>query len=322
MTLKQLRCLLALTDHGLSVSRAAVALHTSQPGVSKMVGALEKEIGLNFFVRTGNRLVGLTDAGRNAVELARRVLRDTGTISTLAGNVQTGFTGTLRVGTTHVHACYALVEIVQRFLTAHPGVDLVLTQGTPIEILNWVREGSIDIGVSTLPKRLPDDIVTFEAYSVERCLIVPRGHPLLKARSLSIQDIARYPLITYDEAFNSGWVVQREFQRRGVTPRVVIRATDANVIKSYVAAGVGIAILQKMAVDPVRDTNLRVIPSDHLFPASMSMISVQREHVLRQFGHDFINMITAQNQRAPVRGGPPSKSASNVRRRKRPRTVR
>lgn len=322
MTLKQLRCLLALTDHGLSVSRAAVALHTTQPGVSKMVRTLEKEIGLNLFVRTGNRLVGLTDAGRNAIELARRVIRDTGTISTLAGNVQTGLTGTLRVGTTHVHACYALVEIIQRFLAAHPGVDLVLTQGTPIEILNWVREGSIDIGVSTLPKRLPDDIVTFEAYSVERCLIVPRGHPLLKAKSLNIQDIARYPLITYDDAFNSGWVVQREFQRRGVTPRVVIRATDANVIKSYVGAGVGIAVLQKMAVDPVRDTDICVIPSDHLFPASMSMISVQREHVLRPFGHDFINMITAQNKRVPVRGKLSSTGVRNARSRRKPLTVR
>lgn len=303
MTLKQLRCLLALTDHGLSVSRTALALNTTQPGVSKMAKTLEKEIGLDLFVRTGNRLVGLTDAGRNAVELARRVLRDTGTISSLAKNVQTALTGTLRVGTTHVHACYALVEVVQRFLTTHPGVDLVLTQGTPIEILNWVREGSIDIGLSTLPKRLPEDVLTFEAYSVERCLIVPRRHPLLKVKRLGIQDIARYPLITYDEAFNSGWVVQREFQRRGATPRVVIRATDANVIKAYVAAGVGIAILQKMAIDPDRDTDICILPSDHLFPASMSMISVQREHALRPFAEDFISMIRSRAARKPAEGG-------------------
>lgn len=312
MTLKQLRYLLALIDHGLSVSRAAVALHTTQPGVSKMAKTLEREIGLDLFVRTGNRLVGLTDAGRDAVELARRVLRDTGTILALARNVQTGLTGTLRVGTTHIHACYALVEIVQRFLVAHPGVDLVLTQGTPIEILNWVREGSIDIGVSTLPKQLPEDIVTFEAYSVERCLIVPRRHPLLKVKRPSIQDIARYPLITYDEAFNSGWVVQREFQRRGVTPRVIIRATDANVIKSYVAAGVGIAVLQKMAIDLARDTDICIVPSDHLFPASMSMISVQREHVLRPFGQDFISMIRAQTKRKPIQEDQFSRTARKM----------
>lgn len=313
MTLKQLRYLLALIDHGLSVSRAAVALHTTQPGVSKMAKTLEREIGLDLFVRTGNRLVGLTDAGRDAVELARRVLRDTGTILALARNVQTGLTGTLRVGTTHIHACYALVEIVQRFLVAHPGVDLVLTQGTPIEILNWVREGSIDIGVSTLPKQLPEDIVTFEAYSVERCLIVPRRHPLLKVKRPSIQDIARYPLITYDEAFNSGWVVQREFQRRGVTPRVIIRATDANVIKSYVAAGVGIAVLQKMAIDLARDTDICIVPSDHLFPASMSMISVQREHVLRPFGQDFISMIRAQTKRKPIQEDQLSRTVRKMR---------
>lgn len=301
MTLKQLRCLLALVDNGLSVSRAATALHTTQPGASKMIKALENEAGLPLFVRTGKRLAGLTDAGNTAVEIARRVIRDTGTIASLARHVQTEQAGTLRVGTTHIHACYALVGLVQEFLAAYPGVELVLTQGAPIDILNWVIEGSIDIGISTLPKKVPEEIITFEAYSVERCLIVPRQHPLLKMKPLRIQDIARYPLITYDEAFNSGWVVQREFQRRGVTPRIVMRATDANVIKSYVTAGVGIAVLQKMAIDPARDKDLCVIASDHLFPASMSMISVRRGHVLRSFGLGFIRMIREQSEHKSVR---------------------
>lgn len=307
MTLKQLKCLLALVDNGLSVSRTALALHTTQPGVSKMAKALESEIGIDLFVRTGNRLVSLTEAGDNAVELARRVLRDTGTITSLARNVQTELTGTLRVGTTHIHACYSLVGVVQRFLTEYPGVELVINQGNPKDILKWVLEGSIDIGVSTLPKDLPPDVTAFEAYPIERCLIVPRGHPLLKVKPLRIKDIARYPLITYDEAFNSGWVVRHEFQRRGITPRIVIRATDANVIKSYVAAGVGIAVLQKVTVDPRRDRALRVIPSDHIFPSSMSLISFRKDHTLRPFGHGFINIIRSdlrQGQRGadPARG--------------------
>jgi len=297
MTIKQLRCLLALADNGFSVSRAAAFLHTTQPGASKMIKALEKEAGVAFFARSGNRLTGLTDAGNNAVEIARRVIRDTGTITSLAKNVQTEQTGTLRVGTTHIHACYSLVDVVRKFIAAYPGVELTLTQGSPTDILKWVMEGSIDIGVSTQPGNLPPDIVAFEAYPIERCLIVPRGHPLLKAKPLRIQDIARYPLIAYDQIFNSGWVVQHEFQRRGVTPRVVIRATDANVIKSYVAAGVGVAILQKMAIDPARDRAFEVIPSDHLFPASMSLVSVRRDRTLRPFGRGFIDIIKTERGR-------------------------
>ena len=305
MTLKQLRCLLALADHGFSVSRAAAALHTTQPGASKMIKALENEAGVALFARAGNRLTGLTDAGSNAVEIARRVIRDTGTIASLAKNVQTEQTGTLRVGTTHIHACYSLVGVIRQFIAAYPGVELTLTQGSPKDILNWVLEGSIDIGVSTQPGNLSPDIIAFEAYPIERCLIVPLGHPLLKAKPLRIQDIARYPLITYDQAFNSGWVVQHEFQRRGVTPRVVIRATDANVIKSYVAAGVGVAVVQKMAIDPARDRAFEVIPSDHLFPVSMSLVSVRRDRVLRPFGQGFIDIIKSErNEQIRAAGKP------------------
>lgn len=292
MTLQQMRCLLAVVDHQFSVSRAAAALFTTQPGVSKMIRALEGEVGTEIFLRAGNRLTGVTASGQEAVALARRILRDVRTMSTLARDKTTDVNGTLRVGTTYIHARYTLVPVVKRFFQAYPGVELVLTQGTPQQILNWVTEGAIDIGLSTLPVRSPGGVTTLDAYEIERCLIVPSGHPLLNSRHLKMEQIARYPLVTYDESFSTGWVVQREFQRRGLTPRVAMRATDTNVIKTYVGAGMGIAVIQKMAVDPSVDLDIRIIATDHLFPASMAVISLRSDHMLRRFGYDFIQMIT------------------------------
>ncbi len=309
MTLQQMRCLLAVVEHQFSVSRAAQALFTTQPGVSKMVRAFESEVGAEVFSRAGNRLTGLTASGQEAVALARRVLHDVHTLSTLAGDKTTDVRGTLRVGTTYIHARYTLVPVVKRFFRAFPDVELVLNQGTPDEILKWVTEGAIDIGLSTLPVQSPGGVMSLDAYSFERCLVVPVGHPLLDVRHLKIEQIARYPLVSFDESFSSGWVVQREFQRRWLTPRIAMRATDTNVIKAYVGAGMGIAVIQKMAVDPALDQDIRVIATDHIFPASMAMISLRSDHMLRRFGYEFIQMITPRwTQEAIARLRPPGRA--------------
>lgn len=300
MTLQQMRCLLAVVDNQFSVSRSAVALFTTQPGVSKMIRAFESHIGLEIFVRAGNRLIGLTPPGHEAIALARRVVRDVDTISALSLDKATEVSGTLRVGTTFIHARYTLVPVVKHFFNAYPDVNLVLNQGTPQQILNWVVEGAIDIGLCTLPIQRPSGVTALEAYQVERCLIVPLQHPLLKSRLLKIEHIARYPLVTIDESFSSGWVVQREFQRRGLTPHISMRATDTNVIKAYVAAGMGVAVVPRLAVDPSKDLDIRIITSDHIFPASMAMISLRSDHLLRKFGYDFVEFIAPRWTRKTI----------------------
>lgn len=291
MTLQQLRCLRELVRNELGVSRTALAMHTTQPAISKMIRALEKELELELFVRRGNRLICLTDGGNEALALAQRVLSDTQAIAGIGRERRTDTTGTLRLATTHIHARYALLPVVQRFAKDFPNVNLVLSQGTPGEILQWVAAGTVDIGVSTLPPKVPKGVVTLEAYAIERCLVVPAGHELLGMGRLTIEHIAQYPLVTYDERFNSGWVVQREFQLRGLSPRVAVRAMDANVIKAYVAAGLGVAVLQKMAFEPSRDDDLRSIACDHIFPSSTAVISLRDGQFLRGYAKKFIETI-------------------------------
>jgi len=291
MTLQQLRAIQAVIDHNLSVSRAAESLHTTQPAVSKLIRSLEAELGVDLFIRRGNRLVGLTGAGKEAALLSRRVLSDTRALANLARSGLEADTGTLRVGTTHIHARYGLVGVIRRFSAAFPGVKLELRQGAPSEIMRWVNENSVDLGISTLPPAMPEGIVTIDAYEIERCLIVPLGHPLLALGRITIKDIAAYPQVTYDASFNSGWAVQREFQRHGQEPRVVVRATDANVIKAYVAAGLGVAVVQRMAIEPGRDTDLAVIDVGKIFPASRAVISLRADQFLRGYMRGFIRLV-------------------------------
>lgn len=300
LTFQQLRCVRQVVESGFSVSRAAEALHTTQPAVSKMIGALEQELDVEIFVRSGNRLTALSDAGREALVLCERVLQDARALKCLKDEVPSDSHGTLRVGTTHVHARYSLIGVTKRFISMYPKVKLEFTVGSPAQILAAVVGGAIDIALCTLPDVIPKGVVSVEAYDIERCLIVPPRHPLLKAGKLTMEDLARWPLITYDSSYTSGSVVQREFERRGVTPWVVMRAMDASIIKAYVAAGMGVAVLQKMAYDPVVDKDLRAVAVDHLFPASSAMISLRRDHLLKPFAFDFIHMLVPKWSRKAI----------------------
>lgn len=300
ITFQQLQCVRQVVESGFSVSRAAESLHTTQPGVSKMVRALEKEIGIEIFVRSGNRLTALTAAGKEALALCGRVLQDAHALKRLKRELPDDSEGTLRVGTTHVHARYSLIEVTKRFLALYPQVKLEFTVGPPAQVLAGVTAGTIDIGLCTLPDPMPKGVVSLKAYDIDRCLIVPPRHPLLKVERVTMEQVARWPLITYDNSYTSGSVVQREFQRHGITPWVVMRAMDASIIKAYVAAGVGVAVLQKMAFNVAMDEDLRSVAVDHLFPSSSAMISLRRDHLLKPFAFDFIHMIAPEWSREAI----------------------
>ncbi|MBI4189849.1 MAG: LysR family transcriptional regulator [Betaproteobacteria bacterium] len=300
MTLQQLMCICAVADSGLNVSRAADTLHMTQPGVSKMVRALEHELNVEIFIRKGNRLTGVTDAGREALALARRVMSDKKLLLGLAAQTQAESSGTLRIGTSPLHARYALLQAVQRFSETYPAVSLEMMQGRPAEIVNAVASGEIDLGVGTVPGKLPASVITLDAYPIEYCLIVPRKHPLLQLTRVSIEDIANYPLITYNETFNSGIVVHREFQRRGLAPHIAMKAADANVVKAYVASGLGVGVVLKMAIEPKRDRDLRIVAADHIFPASIAKISLRRDGPRRGFVYDFVQLVSSKWTREAV----------------------
>lgn len=300
MTLQQLRCLDEVVACDYSMSRAAVALHTSQPAVSKLIRQLEQQVGAEVFVRARGRIGGLTEIGSDVHAIARRMLRDAAALDDLAAERASEKSGVLRIGTTHLHARYALLEVITAFTRAYPDVHLDLTQGNPEEIASWVAAGSVHLGVSTLPATVPPSVLTLPAYAIERCIITPLKHPLLQLKRVRLQDIARYPLITYDRVFNSGNVVLGVFEKQGLQPRIAMKATDANVIKAYVAAGLGIAVFQSMALDPAEDKRLAVINPGPLFPASQAFISLRRGQYLRGYAHDFITRVAPKWTRAAV----------------------
>src|SRR5262245_39110955 len=129
MKLHQLRYLAEIARHGLSFSRAAAALHTSQPGISKQMRLLEDELGVPLFVRSGNRIIDLTEPGRRIVDIAAGVLRGADSLKAVAGEFATGDSGRFDIAATFTLARYVLPPVLKRFTERYPAVQLKLVQG-------------------------------------------------------------------------------------------------------------------------------------------------------------------------------------------------
>jgi LysR family cys regulon transcriptional activator len=293
MNLQQLRYVAEVAQRNLNVSDAARALHTSQSGVSRQISLLEEELGLDIFVRHGKRLVAITRPGEEVVAIARRMLRDVGALRQVGDEYSVGEQGRLTIATTHTQARYVLPHMLPDFMRAHPDVKITLHQGNPTQCCEYVLSGEADLAIATEAIDDFELLVSLPCYEWNRCLITPPGHPLLDVMPLTLEAIAAWPLITYDFAFTGGSTVNRAFAAQSLTPNVVLSAIDADIIKAYVALGLGVGIVARMAFDPEQDRNLRAVDCSHLFEASTTRIGLHRNAWLRGYTYAFMQCFAA-----------------------------
>jgi LysR family transcriptional regulator, cys regulon transcriptional activator len=304
MKLQQLRFACEVERQGLNLSVAAEKLHTSQPGISKQIKLLEDELGVEIFVRNTH----VTPPGKAILAIAQRILQESENLKQAARDYSNQDAGNLTIATTHTQARYALPKVIQRFTARYPNVKLNLMQGNPLQICQATSSGQADICIATEAIATYTDLVMLPCHAWNRCVIAPPGHPILALKSLTLEEIVKYPIITYDFAFAGRSQINRAFEHRNLTPNVVLTAIDSDVIKTYVALGLGIGILAKMAFDPERDTDLRAMDASHLFESSTTRIGIPRNAYLRAYVYDFIEMFAPQLRRQVVEATVNSKS--------------
>ena len=290
MNLQQLRYVYEVARHGFNVSEAADALFTSQPGVSKQIRLLEDELGVEVFARHGKRLIGFTDPGRQVLSIAERVLRDLDNLRQVGEEFSNEASGRLSIATTHTQARYVLPKVIAAFMQRYPAVKLELHQGSPRQVCDMVLAGEADIAIATEAIAEYDELVMLPCYQWNRCVIAPKKHPILGARPLTLEEIAKWPVITYDSAFTGRSQINKAFVGRGLKPNVVLTAIDSDVIKTYVAMGLGIGILASMAFDETTDTRIGMLDASHLFESSTTRIGILRNAWLRGYVYAFIEL--------------------------------
>jgi LysR family cys regulon transcriptional activator len=288
MKLQQLRYIVEVLNNNLNVSATAEALFTSQPGISKQVRMLEDELGIQIFGRSGKHLTHVTTAGQEVVNIAQQILSKVEGIKAVAREHTQPDEGKLRIATTHTQARYALPGVIQGFIKKYAKVSLHMSQGTPAQISDAAAKGEADFAIATESLHLYNDLVMLPCYHWNRSIIVRKDHPLARKQELTIQDVAKYSLVTYVFGFTGRSELDAAFEKAGVEPKIAFTATDADVIKTYVRLGVGIGVIASMAIDPKIDHDLVAIDASHLFKASTTKIGFRRGSFLRGYMFDFI----------------------------------
>jgi LysR family cys regulon transcriptional activator len=291
MTLKQLRILREIARQAHNLSNAAAALHTSQPGVSRQVQLLERELGVELLARRRNRVMGLTEPGRAILAAAERALGEAENIRLFAAEFSREESGQLTIATSHLHARYTLLTPIKTFALRYPGVRLYMRQADPEDILRLVAAGDADVGISTEVGPAHPDLVFLPGKDVERSLIMPLGHALARKTRVTLEDIAEYPLVGYNPVQRGGQIISDTFRAHGVEPKLVVSAIDSDIIKAYVAEGLGIAVIPTVALDPEADRGLRVVDVTGFFPRSVMTVSLRRDIFLRRYVPDFIQLV-------------------------------
>ena len=165
-----------------------------------------------------------------------------------------------------------------------------MNQGTPVQISEMAAEGEVDFAIATEALELFGNLVMMPCYRWNRSIVVPKNHPLTQLSTLTLEDIAKYPIVTYVFGFTGRSKLDDAFKRQELTPRVVFTATDADVIKTYVRLGLGVGIIATMAYDNQLDADLVALDASHLFDASTTRIGIRKGTFLRSYMYDFVEL--------------------------------
>ena len=293
MNFQQLKIIREAARQDYNLTEVANMLYTSQSGVSRHIRELEEELGIEIFIRRGKRLLGMTEPGKALLSIAERILNEASNVRRLADLFTNDASGVLTIATTHTQARYSLPPVIKAFRELFSDVRVELVQGTPQEIEALLHNGGADIGIAS--ERLSNDplLVAFPWFRWHHSLLLPAEHPLNQVSPLTLEEIVKWPLITYRQGITGRSRIDEAFKRKGLTPDVVLSAQDSDVIKTYVELGLGIGLVAEQSGGEYEAGNLVRLDTRHLFDANTVWLGLKRGQLQRNYVWRFIELCNA-----------------------------
>jgi len=304
MNIHQFRFVQEAVRRNLNLTEAAKVLNTSQPGVSKAILELEAELGIEIFSRHGKRLKRVTEPGQHVLKSIDVILREVGNLRRIGEQFSQQDSGTLSIATTHTQARYVLPPVVAALRQQFPKVNVSLHQAAPEQVARMLIDEVAEIGIATESLADFDQLITLPCYTWQHMLVLPTDHPLANQASITLEDVAREPLITYHPSFTGRTKIDAAFAAAKLAPRIALEAIDSDVIKTYTKLGLGIGIAAEMAVRDIVEegpsSGLVVRPAGYLFGTNSARVAFKRSAYLRNFVYTFTELLSPRLTRAVV----------------------
>ncbi len=286
---KQLRAFVYTVKLG-TLTRAAEALYLSQPSISLQIKALERELDVTLFERTRRRIT-VTDAGEALYELARPLVEGWETLDRdFRARLQGLQRGSLTIAAGASTIQYLLPTLVQAYRESMPGVHLELANVTGKDGLALLREDRADFAVGSMLD-VPHDLAYEPVYHYDPMLIMPLDHPLADKEDIRIEDLSPYGLILPPQRLTTYRLVDLVFQQRQVPYTVAIEVGGWEVIKHYVAMGLGISIVTGICLTDEDRAHLAVRNMRRYFPQRSYGVVMRKGKYLSAEARAFIDLI-------------------------------
>ena len=299
MNLHQFRFVQEAVRRNLNLTEAAKALYTSQPGISKAIIELEEELGVEIFARHGKRLKRITEPGQHILKSIDIIQREVANLKRIGEQFSKEDSGTLSIAATHTEARYALPDKVTQLRMRYPKLHISMHQGTPQQVAESLLSETVVIGLATESLAEYPDLVTLPCYNWQHVLVLPEKHALAQQEQITLEDLAKLPLVTYHPAFTGRTKIDTAFSQRRLQPNVVLEAIDSDVIITYVKHELGIGIVAEMAMKKTQE-GLVSSPLGHLFGSNVTRVAFKRGVFMRNYVYDFAESLSDRLPRALV----------------------
>lgn len=243
--LRELQYFVAVAER-LNVSKAAQVVNLSQPALSRQIQSLERKLGVSLFERIGKRLV-LTVEGDDLLKHAAALLDSAQELTNRAYDLEQGHAGLLRVGASPQTVSWLLSPVIIEFNLAHPNVDLNVSEGHNDDLIDLVEHGGVHLAIACLGVNIA--LVGRKLFTAELRALLPPGHKMSHAKSLSIDDIASDSFLLMKRGFLTRHLFDQACAAHGVRPKILLESNSTHTLCSLAQDGHGVAVISTSARD-------------------------------------------------------------------------
>ncbi|MFI5682039.1 LysR family transcriptional regulator [Streptomyces cellulosae] len=270
MEIRQLKYFLAVAQEA-NFTRAAELVHISQPGISAQIRQLENDLGATLIDRSG-RSASLTAVGEVVRDHAKSVLAAMESLRHAVDEMNGLVRGRLVVGMVTACTVTPLFDALSGFHLAHPGVELSLVEDDSGNLVEYVRDGTVDLALIGAANRPPEDLDGWQVVSEPIVAAVPAGHPLTGCDGVTLAELNAYPIISLPKGTGIRAVLNQAFAARGLNPAIALQASAPGAVINLAERGLGVAVLSESMI--AHCEGLRTVPiTDADVSAVLALIS-------------------------------------------------
>jgi DNA-binding transcriptional LysR family regulator len=274
-----------------SFTKAANATFRTQSAISQQIKNLEEELGCQLFERIGKRKLRLTSAGNRFFKFSETILERHSSLIEELNEMKGHQKGRLRVAAPFTTLFHLFPLSLKHYIKQFPNVELTILDRSQQDILGLIKNGDVDFGF-VLESIVPKDLTALRWKKVGTVVITPVGHPLAKAKRVTLKQIGKYPLILPPVNLKYRSSLEERFQKLGIDYHIVMESSNVELSSLYVEMGLGISFATVVKDLPeLKKRKLEFLPMDHLFKPDYIVVVMRKDKTLISYKNAFVKIL-------------------------------